>query len=167
MSATAAAFSALSICPRLRSRRSGKSADHSVVVRAALNNAELTEKKKTKKGGSFTFLPSEPSEWDEDSNRLRFKKPEGVARVTAPPDAPPIVILPGFGNDSGDYLTPFGDEDASIAAALRARGWDVHVVQLERRDWTKILRAVLSKGQGRRPSIPHSSFHPLFNKPLI
>ena len=25
------------------------------------------------------------------------------AKVQAPPGAPPIVILPGFGNDSGDY----------------------------------------------------------------
>lgn len=169
MSATAAAFSCLR--PRIRSRRCGKSADRSVVVRAALDNAEPTEKKKTKQVGSFTFLPAEPSEWDDDSNGFRFKKPEGVARVTAPPGAPPIVILPGFGNDSGDYLAPFGEEDASIVAALRARGWDVHVVQLERKDWTKILRAVLSKGHGRPTSmhptsIPHFSFHfrPLFKR---
>lgn len=60
--------------------------------------------------------------------------------------APPIVILPGFGNDSGDYLAPFGNVDASMAAALRARGWDVHVVELERKDWAKILRAVFSIG---------------------
>ena len=27
----------------------------------------------------------------------------GSVKVQAPPGAPPIVILPGFGNDSGDY----------------------------------------------------------------
>lgn len=27
----------------------------------------------------------------------------GSVKVAAPPGAPPIVILPGFGNDSGDY----------------------------------------------------------------
>lgn len=39
--------------------------------------------------------------------------------MEAQPGAPPIVILPGFGNCSEDYTAPFGNEEAAVAAALR------------------------------------------------
>ncbi len=42
-----------------------------------------------------------------------------MSRAEAPPGAPPLVILPGFGNCSADYEAPDGDPEASIAAALR------------------------------------------------
>ena len=41
--------------------------------------------------------------------------------VDAPAGAPPIVLLPGFGNNTLDYTAPFGDEEAGIAAALQVR----------------------------------------------
>jgi pimeloyl-ACP methyl ester carboxylesterase len=69
-----------------------------------------------------------------------------MTRVEAPAGAPPIVILGGFGNNSQDYSAPFGDPDVSLVSSLRNRGWDVEVVQLERRDWAKILRGVFSLG---------------------
>ncbi|KAK9821764.1 hypothetical protein WJX81_006068 [Elliptochloris bilobata] len=68
-----------------------------------------------------------------------------LGKVVAPPEAPPVVILPGFGNDTGDYECPFGDKDAAIATALRNRGWRVFVVPLERRDWLNVGRSVLSR----------------------
>jgi pimeloyl-ACP methyl ester carboxylesterase len=69
-----------------------------------------------------------------------------VDRVRAPANAPPIVILGGFGNNSKDYVAPFGNADVSLAASLENRGFDVHVVALERKEWAKILRAVFSFG---------------------
>ena len=103
MAATAAAAAAAAApsvtCPRRLHRKKGTSgARRGVVVRGALTRDD--EDTRSLKRGSFTFVPEQSGEWDEDSNRLRFSKPEGVTRVTAPPDAPPIVILPGFGNDS-------------------------------------------------------------------
>lgn len=41
------------------------------------------------------------------------------ARVEAPAGAPPIVLLPGFGNCTQDYVAPFGDEEAGVAAVLQ------------------------------------------------
>ena len=81
--------------------------------------------------------------WDDD--RLSFKG-HGVDRVSAPKNAPPVVILGGFGNNSQDYVAPFGNADVSLAASLEARGFDVEVVALERKEWAKILRAVFSPG---------------------
>ena len=107
--------------PRLRARRG-------CLVRAAAADAAV--------GANADFGPD---------NRIRFAPPSST-RKTAPPGAPPIVILPGFGNNTKDYVNPFGDPDVSLVASLRARGWDVHVVDLERKDWAKILRAVFSLG---------------------
>jgi pimeloyl-ACP methyl ester carboxylesterase len=59
----------------------------------------------------------------------------------------PIVILPGFGNASRDYTAPFGNEDASLAAALAGRGFtNVHVVSVERKDWIKVGKMVFTTG---------------------
>lgn len=71
--------------------------------------------------------------------------PAGTARVTAPPSAPPIILLPGFGNCSADYSAPFGNEEAGIAAALKRRGFKVYVLPLERKDWFKVARALLTR----------------------
>ena len=84
-------------------------------------------------------------EWP-DGNRLAFVKPEGITRQTAPPGACPVVVCPGFGNNSADYVAPFGDPNNSLAASLKARGWDVTVVDMERKDWAKILGGLLSLG---------------------
>ena len=57
------------------------------------------------------------------------------------------MVCPGFGNsNSTDYLAPFGDPSSSLAASLRARGFDVFVVDVERKDWAKILGGLLSVG---------------------
>lgn len=49
-------------------------------------------------------------------------------QVQAPPGCPPVVVLPGFGNSSEDYTSPFGCTDAAIATQLSERGFQVHVV---------------------------------------
>lgn len=43
----------------------------------------------------------------------------GADVVDAAPDAPPIVICPGFGNCTADYAAPFGIEENGIEAALK------------------------------------------------
>ena len=48
-----------------------------------------------------------------------WKRPKDLARVLAPSHAPPIVILPGFGNCSSDYLAPFGLKEEGIAHFLQ------------------------------------------------
>lgn len=55
--------------------------------------------------------------------------------VTAAADAPPLVILPGFGNKATDYTAPFGEAsaDVSLAAALRRRGFRPYVLPIESR----------------------------------
>ncbi len=45
--------------------------------------------------------------------------PHGTARVQASSDQPPIVLLPGFGNNTADYVAPFGNESAGIVSALQ------------------------------------------------
>lgn len=54
-------------------------------------------------------------------------------------DAPPIVILPGFGNDQLDYLIP---EETSFKAALTRRGAEVSVVPINRPDWLNVARGL-------------------------
>lgn len=65
-------------------------------------------------------------------------------RVEASHSCLPLVILPGFGNATRDYLAPFGDEEASLAAALRRRGFRASVVPVDRKDWFKVGRMLFS-----------------------
>lgn len=58
----------------------------------------------------------------------------------------PIVILPGFGNCSADYASPFGDPSSSLLSALKSRGFKAYVVPLDRKDWFKVARALLRPG---------------------
>lgn len=68
--------------------------------------------------------------------------------VEAPPNAAPIVILPGFGNDTADYCLPFGDAQSPscLVSALQRRGFRPYVVQMRRKEWFKVSRALLSSG---------------------
>ena len=53
---------------------------------------------------------------------LTYRK-QHDAEVEAPLGAPPVVILPGFGNNSTDYEAPFGDPESAVATALKVGGW--------------------------------------------
>ncbi|GIL87480.1 hypothetical protein Vretimale_1625 [Volvox reticuliferus] len=89
-------------------------------------------------------------------NQLRWSRPAEIARVVAPSGSPPIVILPGFGNASMDYTAPFGNEESSLHARLVARGWCPFVVPVERKDWFRVARALLTRGfwQGKLTTHP-------------
>ena len=52
----------------------------------------------------------------------------------------PLIILPGFGNATRDYVAPFGNEDASLAAALARRGFSSRALPVDRKDWLKVGR---------------------------
>jgi len=60
-------------------------------------------------------------------------------------DAPPFVVLPGFGNAAVDYIAPLGQpEEVGLVAALQRRGINlVEVVPIDRSNWLKVLRGVL------------------------
>lgn len=73
-----------------------------------------------------------------------WQRPSSSRRVTAPPGFGPILILPGFGNDTSDYEAPFGVAEASLTTALRSRGFTVRVLPVERKDWINVARALFS-----------------------
>jgi hypothetical protein len=77
---------------------------------------------------------------------LCYTRPSRLPRVTAPPGASSLLLLPGFGNESSDYTAPFGNESASVASALRSRGFDVHVLPVVRKDWFNVARGLLTPG---------------------
>lgn len=83
-----------------------------------------------------------PLAWRDDV--LFYERPRALPRVSAPRGASPLVILPGFGNDSADYTAPFGEASASLVAALASRGFEAHVVPVVRKDWFSVARALLS-----------------------
>lgn len=73
----------------------------------------------------------------------RFGRP----RARAPAQAPPIVVLGGFGNAASDYEDALGSDDASLVKSLKERGFAVHVARLERKDWAiGILRGIFTRG---------------------
>ncbi|KAI8471312.1 MAG: Alpha/Beta hydrolase protein [Monoraphidium minutum] len=74
---------------------------------------------------------------------------ESTGFATAPKNARPIVLLPGFGNSMADYEAPFGDPSEGIAPQLRERGWRVHVLPLERKAWLNVARSLLTLGVWR------------------
>eukprot|EP00747_Dinoflagellata_sp_TGD_P042208 gnl/TRDRNA2_/TRDRNA2_141939_c0_seq1.p1 gnl/TRDRNA2_/TRDRNA2_141939_c0~~gnl/TRDRNA2_/TRDRNA2_141939_c0_seq1.p1 ORF type:complete len:405 (-),score=63.67 gnl/TRDRNA2_/TRDRNA2_141939_c0_seq1:41-1255(-) len=61
------------------------------------------------------------------------------------PEAPPFLVLPGFGNDAIDYVAPLQQpEEVGLVAALRRRGVKrVEVVPIERSNWFNVLRGLL------------------------
>eukprot|EP00891_Asterochloris_glomerata_P000711 jgi/Astpho2/711/e_gw1.00015.21.1_t len=78
----------------------------------------------------------QPSVWSWQSNDV-------VQRVHGS-SAIPLVLCPGFGNCSTDYVSPFGAEGAGIVAALEARGFRVFVPDLQRKEWFAVARSLLS-----------------------
>lgn len=65
--------------------------------------------------------------------------------MQAPPNAPPIVILPGFGNASRDYEAPFGDPSVSLVAGLERRGFTAYVVPVLRKDWFNVGKMLFTR----------------------
>ncbi|PRW60544.1 alpha beta-hydrolase isoform B [Chlorella sorokiniana] len=93
--------------------------------------------------------------WEDDV--CRYQRGQ-QARVEAPVAAPPIVLLPGFGNCTQDYVAPFGDEDAGVAAVLQRRGFKVYVLPLERKDWFKVGRALFTRAYWSTSCTTHPGY---------
>ncbi|KAG7666660.1 hypothetical protein Ndes2526B_g04865 [Nannochloris sp. 'desiccata'] len=94
---------------------------------------------------SLAFCPS----LQQAQPDLSRRKNQFTTRATLQPSRQnkhlPIVILPGFGNASRDYDAPFGNADASLAAALARRGFEnVRVVPVERKDWIKVGKMIFT-----------------------
>jgi len=74
--------------------------------------------------------------------RLQGRSPPTPAVVLS--DAPPIIILPGFGNDQVDYISPNGfPKEVGLQAALHRRGvGNVLVVPIDRLQWLNVARGL-------------------------
>jgi len=85
----------------------------------------------------------------------------GTAQLALPAALrPPVVILPGFGNDAGDYgdqeLEPTGGttQDGGLRGRLLRRGFpSVRVVPVARADWLRVALGLLD-GDFRAGSAP-------------
>ena len=78
------------------------------------------------------------------AGRLQGQPPPTPKIVLRGDDVPPFVILPGFGNDQVDYVTPNGlTEEVGLAAALERRGVSsISVVPIRRADWLNVARGL-------------------------
>lgn len=68
---------------------------------------------------------------------------QNAAKVS-PPANIKVLILPGFGNDSSDYLLPQAPQ-GSLLQSLKNRGWeDIEILPVQRSDWLNVfLRGAL------------------------
>lgn len=87
-----------------------------------------------------TGSATEAEHWPGRLNGMPPPSPQVVLK-----DAPPFVVLPGFGNAAVDYISPLGQpEEVGLAAALQRRGVNlVEVVPIDRSNWLNVLRGVL------------------------
>jgi hypothetical protein len=95
------------------------------------------------------IIPSSFSDDDEGGFGHENDAETTAETVRAWPTAGPIVILPGFGNDTQDYESPFGDSRKGLAPRLRRRGFLVETVRLRRRDWLRVAKAIASPAYWR------------------
>ena len=65
---------------------------------------------------------------------------------TASPKTSPVIIIPGFGNDSVDYITPLEEpEERGFKAALTRRGFtDIEVMSVKRLEWARVILGLLA-----------------------
>ena len=54
----------------------------------------------------------------------------------------PLVILPGFGNDMKDYISPNGFPERGLTYILEERGIRSKVVPIERSNWGNIAKGI-------------------------
>ncbi|KAK9788304.1 hypothetical protein WJX73_009128 [Symbiochloris irregularis] len=79
-------------------------------------------------------------------------------RVEAAPSTPPIVILPGFGNCTEDYVLGLGEPANSLVNCLQERGFHSQVVQVKRSDWLQALRGLLTRQYWQQKCQPAASY---------
>mmetsp|Transcript_37390 Transcript_37390/g.93960 ORF Transcript_37390/g.93960 Transcript_37390/m.93960 type:complete len:315 (-) Transcript_37390:256-1200(-) len=89
-----------------------------------------------------------------------------VAFVTPPPVLrPPVVVLPGFGNDAQDYsdleLEPTGGttKDGGLKGRLHRRGFEhVHIVPVARADWLRVALGLFDEDFRAGSAPPDTAF---------
>ncbi|CAM9573394.1 unnamed protein product [Discosporangium mesarthrocarpum] len=65
--------------------------------------------------------------------------------IKIPKSCPPVVILPGFGNDAKDYINPLdAGEEKGFVSNLEKRGLQTFVVPVERKDWFNVAKAIFT-----------------------
>jgi pimeloyl-ACP methyl ester carboxylesterase len=104
-------------------------------LRCSASQQQQTTQPKKKKSRFTLELTGDPVPFSPNN------QPKAQAH---PHKQPPILILPGFGNNSIDYTCPFGDEDRALATALKSRGFRVYCLPLERLDWIKVGKMIFS-----------------------
>ena len=57
----------------------------------------------------------------------------------------PVVVLPGFGNNTEDYVAPFGQADVSLVSLLEQRGIPCRVLDVKRKDWFSVGKMIFTK----------------------
>lgn len=96
------------------------------------------------------------------------RAPAFIAGLRPPPLAgarPPVLVLPGFGNDAEDYgdgeLAPSGREggDGGLAARLQRRGFEsVEVLPVARADWLRVAAALFDEDFRAGNAPPETAF---------
>lgn len=107
------------------------------------SRAGLRQQSLTRRAACRLLLPSSILFW------LSFHS--GPVQLALPAALrPPVVVLPGFGNDAGDYgdqeLEPTGGttEDGGLRGRLLRRGFpSVRVVPVARADWLRVALGLL------------------------
>ena len=78
--------------------------------------------------------------------------------VTSPKIRTPVVICPGFGNDSIDYEAPLSQpREVGFISALERRGFDpeaIYTVPVKRRDWVRVAGGLLDPGFYTNKALP-------------
>lgn len=97
--------------------------------------------------GSRSWRPTSKGPWEQD---VRPFLGHSEPRVDAPAHAAPIVICPGFGNEANDYIAPASCPELGIVSRLEERGFMVEVLDIQRRDWARVLRSLLTKAYWSR-----------------
>ncbi|CAM9755008.1 unnamed protein product [Choristocarpus tenellus] len=65
--------------------------------------------------------------------------------VKIPKECPPVVLLPGFGNDSKDYINPLdAGEERGFVSSLQRRGLSTFVVPVKRTEWFNVAKAIFT-----------------------
>lgn len=75
---------------------------------------------------------------------------------------PPIVILPGFGNDMQDYINPSNKNDG-LKDILSSRGVSSFVVPIIRTDWLNVARGIFTIDFWKSSCKPKALFYFYFD----
>lgn len=89
-------------------------------------------------------------------NPLSATSPNAATAAPPTPIQTPVVICPGFGNDSIDYLAPLSQpRETGFVSALERRGFEtISTVPVKRSDWVKVAGGLLDLGFYTNTALP-------------